>query len=97
MKTEITDIGWRETTAKNIVVEYYGTKPLMTVDQWVDFNERFPQIGRKRKTCKCCKKRWTDLTGNVNIVFTTCGSKAVCDDCFRELSLKKKHDVPLEK
>lgn len=85
MKNEYTDTGWREITTKNIIVERFGTKPLMPIEPWVDFNERYTRIGRKRKTCKCCRKKWTDLTGNVNIVFTDNGNKAVCDDCFKEL------------
>lgn len=85
MKTEFTDKGWREITTKNINVERFGSKPLMLIGQWVDFNNRYPRIGRKRNICNCCRQKWTRLKGSVNIVFTDKGNKAVCDDCFLKL------------
>jgi len=85
MQTVITGKGWREITNKNIIVDRFGEKPLMLVDQWVAFNIKHLKLSKKRKLCSCCKKKWTDIKGKVNIVFTNNGSKAVCDDCFKKL------------
>ena len=95
MKSEMTATGWREVTTENIVVEKLGTKPLMLVTQWIDFNERHPGIGRKRQTCKCCRKNWEGLSGNVHIAFTNKGNKSICDGCFNELSEKIKYTIPV--
>ena len=90
MKTEMTETGWKEITTVNIVVEKLGTKTLMLVTQWLDFNRRYPNIGRKRRACKCCRRNWEGLSGNVHIAFTNKGNKSICDGCFNELSEKIK-------
>ena len=91
MKTEFTDKGWKEITTKYINVERFATKTFISVSQWVHINERYTRIGRKRKTCNCCKKPWKELSGNVNIIFTDKGNKPVCDDCLQ--NLKKRFDA----
>lgn len=85
MKNMMTNTGWTETTTKIITVTALGKKAILSVEHWVDFNRRYPKIGRKRKTCKRCRRKWTELAGDVNIVFTDKGNKAVCDDCMKEL------------
>ena len=85
MKTEFTDKGWREITIKNIIVESFGEKPYMPISQWLYYNKRYGQIAAKRKLCPCCRKKWEEMTGSVNIVFTNKGSKPVCDDCLKGL------------
>lgn len=82
MKVTKNDLGWSEIVTTNIQITNLGNNPFTTIEDWVDFNNRFPKIGRKRKTCNCCKKEWEVLSGNVNLVFTDKGNKVLCDECY---------------
>lgn len=85
MRTEWTDSGWKEIVTKQIAVQEIGRRPLMTVSKWLDFNKRFPKLGRRRSKCDSCKVSWDQLSGQVHIVFTDKGNKSVCDGCVTEM------------
>lgn len=86
MKTELTDKGWKEITVKEIVITSISErKEFCSIEEWLLFNKRQPKIGRKRKTCNCCKTNWEKLKGAVNLVFTDKGNKAICDNCLNTL------------
>jgi len=86
MKVTLTSKGWDEVSVSRIEITsipYEHT--LHSVKGWLDFNKRHPKIGRKRKTCNCCKKSWKKLNGSVNLIFTNKGNKAVCDSCLQKI------------
>jgi hypothetical protein len=86
MKVELTDTGWKEIATRVVKIERFGKKPLMTKQEWLDFNRKFPQIGRKRQKCKCCRTEWIESNSEyVHILFTNQGNQAVCDECFSRL------------
>lgn len=90
MKVEMTDKGWNEiVTTKVVITQFASRNPFSTVEEWNSFNKRHPNIGRKRKTCNCCKRSWNELTGGVNLIFTTKGNKSVCDICLSALKERK--------
>ena len=86
MHTELTEKGWKEVVTTHVNIIHLGNKDFsFDIEYWLDFNKRHPSIGRKRKSCNCCKKSWTKLKGKVNLVFTDKGNKSVCDDCYENL------------
>lgn len=96
MRTRITNTGWTEETTKVITITALGKKPLLPVAEWVDFSKRYPRIGKKRKDCERCRRKWTELTGGVNMVYSDKGNKAVCDDCMKELRAQFEEVVDAE-
>lgn len=90
-KIELTDKGWNEIVITSIeITEFSSREPFMTITEWIAFNKKYPKIGRKRKTCNCCKNSWEKLEGGVNLIFTNKGNKSVCDEC---LSLLKERMI----
>lgn len=75
--------GWTEIKTTETKITSLGNNPFTTIEDWILFNKKFPKIGRKRKTCNCCKKKWEKLSGNVNLVFTNQGNKVICDNCYQ--------------
>ena len=98
MKIEFTDEGWKETITKHITIRKWGGV-LMSLDAWVETNERlFPSV-KHRHRCDCCRKKWRKIfsLGNVNIVFTNGPNKGVfeaykiiCDLCYENLKARVK-------
>jgi len=61
MKTEKTKTGWREIKTVNINIKKFASRPLCTIEQWLNANKKYGL--RNREKCKCCKRKWTELNG----------------------------------
>lgn len=90
MRRERKTDGWLEITTKKVVIEHIW-RDFNTNEQWNDFNDRQPKIGRKRKTCKACGSKWKTNNSDVALAFTNKGNMSICQTCtdyFEENGVK---------
>ena len=91
MKIEITPLGWKEISTKNINVTDFCKNNIYfndTVEDWIKSNKKI-KLYHKRKTCNCCHKKWEDLSGHIHFIMTDKGNKIICDNCFEMLGGSK--------
>ena len=80
MKTEMNEDGWSEIVTTNVKI--VSIVKFDTREKWIDFNDRNPKLGKTRKNCKCCKKKYTDMdTRFMYLANTDKGNKHLCQDC----------------
>jgi len=87
MKVEYTENGWKEITTVNINITRIAKRKFFEVENWLETNKRLGLKGEEFRTrCQRCKRKWEELTGNVNLVYTDKGNKALCDQCVDEVN-----------
>ena len=72
--------GWDDVKVTSIIVKSLKIN-FSSIESWLDFNNKHPNIGGRRKTCACCKANWSGMDGVVNLAQTNKGNKPVCDRC----------------
>ncbi len=76
MKRKLIKGGWSEVVTTNIILDKrQKDDPFMRVEIFINARNK------PKESCNYCKKKWTELSGNVWIKFTNKGNKVLCDDC----------------